>query len=84
MNDRACPAPPLSFPYPCYVADGTDRIPWLYRRCTRCSDGMEDETCVRGLFSLYFRLQDEDGTTLEVSVGDERVSLIFCALGLRD
>ena len=38
---------------------------------------MEDETSVRGFFHLYFRISDEEGTTLDVSVSDERVSLFI-------
>ncbi len=35
---------------------------------------MGTQTFAQAFFQLYFRLADEDGTTLEVSVADERVS----------
>ena len=35
---------------------------------------MDDETAVEAFFQLWFRIADEEGTTLDVSVADERVS----------
>lgn len=41
--------------------------------CTKCDDAMEDESFVRASYQLCFRIADDDGTTLDVSVSDERV-----------
>ena len=47
----------------------------MRRLCTKCDDVMGTQTFVQAFFELYFRLADEEGTTLEVSVADERVCL---------
>lgn len=57
------------------------RIPQMRRRCTKCDDAMEDETFVRAFFQLYFRITDEHGNSLDVSVSDERVGLL-CSIYL--
>ena len=38
---------------------------------------MDDETFVQAFFQLYFRIEDEEGTTLDVNVSDERVSSLI-------
>ncbi|KAI0807789.1 hypothetical protein C8Q74DRAFT_1322450 [Fomes fomentarius] len=53
-----------------------ETIPQMRRRCTKCDDAMEDETFVRAFFQLYFRIADEDGNSLDVSVSDERCSVL--------
>ena len=52
----------------------------MRRLCTKCDDVMGTQTFVQAFFELYFRLADEEGTTLEVSVADERVRLLPCCL----
>ena len=37
---------------------------------------MEDESFVRASYQLCFRIADDDGTTLDVSVSDERVGAV--------
>ncbi|OSD08487.1 hypothetical protein PYCCODRAFT_1400934 [Trametes coccinea BRFM310] len=51
-------------------------LPKTRRRCTRCDDAMDDETAVRAFFELWLRLADDEGTTLDVSVADERCSVL--------
>ncbi|PIL24317.1 hypothetical protein GSI_14070 [Ganoderma sinense ZZ0214-1] len=51
-------------------------LPKMHRMCTKCDDVMDTQTFVEAFFELYFRLADEDGTTLEVSVADERCSIL--------
>ncbi len=41
--------------------------------CTKCDDAMEDESFARAFYQLLFRIADEDGSTLDVSVSDKRV-----------
>ena len=50
------------------------RIPDAYLKCSQCDDAMDDESSVEAFFQLHFRLEDEEGTELYVSVSDERVS----------
>ncbi len=38
---------------------------------------MEDDTAVAAFFQLWLRVADEEGTTLDVSIADERVSTIL-------
>lgn len=38
---------------------------------------MEDDTAVAAFFQLWLRLADAEGTTLDVSIADERVSALF-------
>ncbi|KAI0672845.1 hypothetical protein C8Q78DRAFT_1021641 [Trametes maxima] len=58
----------------CTSCDET--LPKTRRRCTKCDDAMDDETSVEALFQLWFRLADAHGTTLDVSVADERCSIL--------
>ncbi|CDO73630.1 hypothetical protein BN946_scf185014.g100 [Trametes cinnabarina] len=58
----------------CTSCDQT--LPKTRRRCTRCDDAMDDETAVRAFFELWFRVADEEGTTLDVTVADERCSVL--------
>ncbi|KAM5532336.1 hypothetical protein V8D89_014015 [Ganoderma adspersum] len=51
-------------------------LPKMRRLCTKCDDVMGTQTFAQAFFELYFRLADEDGTTLEVSVADERCSIL--------
>ncbi|KAI0723872.1 hypothetical protein C8T65DRAFT_734380 [Cerioporus squamosus] len=50
-----------------------ETIPKMRRMCTKCDDAMEDESFARAFYQLCFRIADEDGTTLDVSVSDKRV-----------
>ncbi|KAI0780559.1 hypothetical protein BD413DRAFT_5316 [Trametes elegans] len=58
----------------CTSCDKT--LPKTRRRCTKCDDAMDDETAVEAFFQLWFRIADEEGTTLDVSVADERCSIL--------
>ncbi|KAI0636607.1 hypothetical protein C8Q77DRAFT_1276525 [Trametes polyzona] len=58
----------------CTSCDET--LPKNRRRCTKCDDAMEDETAVAAFFQLWIRIADEDGTTLDVSIADERCSVL--------
>ncbi|KAI0362516.1 hypothetical protein OH77DRAFT_61120 [Trametes cingulata] len=58
----------------CTICDET--LPKTRRRCTKCDDAMEDETSVAAFFQLWFRIADAEGTTLDVSVADERCSIL--------
>ncbi|KAI9065399.1 hypothetical protein FKP32DRAFT_1710462 [Trametes sanguinea] len=58
----------------CTSCDQT--LPKTRRRCTRCDDAMEDETAVRAFFELWVHIADDEGTTLDVSVADERCSVL--------
>ncbi|KAI1794699.1 hypothetical protein LXA43DRAFT_1080747 [Ganoderma leucocontextum] len=51
-------------------------LPKMHRMCTKCDDVMGTQTFAQAFFQLYFRLADEYGTTLEVSVADERCSVL--------
>ncbi|KAH9945797.1 uncharacterized protein BXZ73DRAFT_37305 [Epithele typhae] len=51
-------------------------LPKSYRRCAKCDDVMDDDTAVEGFFQIWFRIEDEEGTTLDVSVSDERGSVL--------
>ncbi|KAI8989789.1 hypothetical protein BD414DRAFT_522060 [Trametes punicea] len=53
-----------------------ENLPKTRRRCTKCDDVMDDETAVEAFFKLWFRIADETGTTLDVSVADERCSIL--------
>lgn len=53
-------------------------LPKLHRMCTKCDDVMETQTFAQAFFELYVRLADSEGTTLEVSVADERVCPRAC------
>ncbi|KAI0748478.1 hypothetical protein C8Q80DRAFT_1104088 [Daedaleopsis nitida] len=54
----------------------TMQDPPTRRRCTNCDDAMDDNTFVRAFFRLFFRIADEAGTTLDVSVSEERCSVL--------
>ncbi|KAI0373030.1 hypothetical protein BV20DRAFT_849182 [Pilatotrama ljubarskyi] len=58
----------------CTSCDET--LPKTRRRCTKCDDAMEDETAVAAFFQLWFRIADAEGTTLDVSIADERCSIL--------
>ncbi|KAI0647426.1 hypothetical protein C8Q79DRAFT_1118413 [Trametes meyenii] len=51
-------------------------LPKTRRRCTKCDDAMDDETSVEALFQLWVRLVDAQGTALDVSIADERCSIL--------
>ncbi|KAH9901443.1 hypothetical protein C8Q73DRAFT_677845 [Cubamyces lactineus] len=51
-------------------------LPKSRRVCTKCDDAMEDESHVEAFFELWFRVADADGETLDVSVADERCSIL--------
>ncbi|KAI0333614.1 hypothetical protein GY45DRAFT_1297126 [Cubamyces sp. BRFM 1775] len=53
-----------------------EMLPKSRRRCTKCDDAMEDESSVEAFFKLWFRVADADGETLDVSVADERCSIL--------
>ncbi|RPD66503.1 hypothetical protein L226DRAFT_609332 [Lentinus tigrinus ALCF2SS1-7] len=53
-----------------------ETIPKTRRMCTKCDDAMEDDSFVRAFYQLCFRIADEDGTTLDVSVSDQRCSVL--------
>ncbi|KAI0822761.1 hypothetical protein BC628DRAFT_1387561 [Trametes gibbosa] len=58
----------------CTSCDET--LPRTRRRCIKCDDAMDDETSVEALFQLWIRVADQDGATLDVSVADERCSVL--------
>ncbi|OJT02538.1 hypothetical protein TRAPUB_6955 [Trametes pubescens] len=58
----------------CTSCDET--LPKTRRRCTKCDDAMEDDTAVAAFFQLWLRVADEEGTTLDVSIADERCSIL--------
>ncbi|TFK94811.1 hypothetical protein K466DRAFT_508902 [Polyporus arcularius HHB13444] len=51
-------------------------IPKTRRMCTKCDDAMEDESFARAFYQLFFRIADDDGSTLDVSVSDKRCSVL--------
>ncbi|KAL1944803.1 hypothetical protein VTO73DRAFT_3233 [Trametes versicolor] len=58
----------------CASCDET--LPKTRRRCTKCDDAMDDDTAVAAFFQLWLRLTDAEGTTLDVSIADERCSVL--------
>ncbi|OBZ65733.1 hypothetical protein A0H81_14324 [Grifola frondosa] len=51
-------------------------IPKSRRLCTNCDDAMKDDTSVQPFYRLFFRIQDEEGTQLDISASDEECSLL--------
>ncbi|KAI0934827.1 hypothetical protein AcW1_006221 [Taiwanofungus camphoratus] len=53
-----------------------DDVPRTRRICTACDDAMDEDTYVRPFYQFWFRVQDQEGSQLELSVCDAQCSLL--------